>query len=465
MTPDQFREDLRRSRKSLENAGGNKIIGYRCAYQWFRKKDLWALDILAEEGFLYDASYRPALLVSRKNSAQKYVNEYRTKRGKIWEFPTSTQTILNLNIPIAGGSYLRLLPHTFMYYFFNNWINKKDAPFVLYFHPWELDKDLPKITAVGRLSSIRQYRNLGKMNYILPKYFEICKFQSISEYMGIPLEVPTKDSKKENLHCIEKRNLFDFNLNKDNLSPCTLDLVPATVVIPCYNESSSLPYLAKALEELVKFGQRKYKFKFLFVNDGSTDDTAEKLQKIFGSKNDCKIFYHEMNKGVAASLITGYRKAETELVCTMDADCSYDPLDLLKMIPLIDKKVDMVTASPYHKEGFVVGVPKWRLFLSKSLSKLYHLILKNKLSTYTSCFRVFRRNSLIDLNFKYGDFRGIVEMLAVADIHGKTIIEYPTTLQCRIFGHSKMKVVKTIIGHIKLLEEIMKYRRNFHLHR
>ena len=125
----------------------------------------------------------------------------------------------------------------------------------------------------------------------------------------------------------------------------------------------------------------------------------------------------------------------------------------------------MVTASPYHKEGFVVGVPKWRLFLSKSLSKLYHLILKNKLSTYTSCFRVFKRNSLIDLNFKYGDFRGIVEMLAVADIHGMIITEYPTTLQCRIFGHSKMKVVKTIIGHIKLLEEIMKYRRNFHLHR
>ena len=85
-------------------------------------------------------------------------------------------------------------------------------------------------------------------------------------------------------------------------------------------------------------GKENINLYFLFVNDGSTDDTAEKLQKIFGSKNDCKIFCHEMNKGVAASLITGYRRAETELVCTMDADCSYDPLELLKMIPLIDKE-------------------------------------------------------------------------------------------------------------------------------
>ena len=152
MTPSQFREDLRRSSQALENAGANKIIGYRSAYQWFGNRDLWALDILAEEGFLYDASVRPALLSNRKPFTQRYTYEFEAESGKIWEFPTSTQSIFIFNLPIAGGSYLRLLPHTLMYRFFNKWLKKTEAPFVLYFHPWELDKQLPKITAIGRLS-------------------------------------------------------------------------------------------------------------------------------------------------------------------------------------------------------------------------------------------------------------------------------------------------------------------------
>jgi polysaccharide deacetylase family protein (PEP-CTERM system associated) len=59
MSPKQFRDDIRRAKKALENAGASKIIGYRCAYGWLKKSDLWALDILTEEGYLYNASLRP----------------------------------------------------------------------------------------------------------------------------------------------------------------------------------------------------------------------------------------------------------------------------------------------------------------------------------------------------------------------------------------------------------------------
>ena len=121
MTPDQFREDLRRSRRALELAGANKIIGYRCAYQWFRKEEFWAFDILAEEGYLYDASYRPALFGVGGNRLHIYSFEYETKFGKIWEFPTSTQSILGFNMPISGGNYLRQFPHSYMFKYFRKW--------------------------------------------------------------------------------------------------------------------------------------------------------------------------------------------------------------------------------------------------------------------------------------------------------------------------------------------------------
>ena len=451
MTPKQFREDLRRSCEALESAGANKIIGYRCAYQWFQKKDLWALDILADEDFLYDASYRPALFQNIKQSTQKYVYEHKTKLGKIWEFPTSSQSIFIFNLPIAGGSYLRLLPHTFMYRFFNDWLKKTEAPFVLYFHPWELDKQLPKITAIGRLSGIMQYRNLGKMNYSLPKYFEAAKFQSISQYLGLDLEYPDK-------LVSSSPNAQDRAPEVLCPAPDTLSLTPVTIVIPSFNESSSLPYLAKALEELCIEGKEKYQFSFLFVDDGSTDDTVAQLKKNFNTHKDCTIIQHKKNLGIAAALQTGLREANTDIVCSIDADCSYDPLELLKMIPLLRDNVDMVAASPYHKDGFVLGVPKWRLFLSRSLSRIYHLILNHKLATYTSCFRVCRRQNLLNIKTVYDDYRGIIELLVRLDLNGGIIVEYPTTLQSRIFGYSKMKVLSTIFGHLCMLLKLLKDR-------
>ena len=61
LTPAEFRDDLARARESLERAGGNRILGYRVADSWFQPNDLWALDVLAEEGYEYDSSIGPIL--------------------------------------------------------------------------------------------------------------------------------------------------------------------------------------------------------------------------------------------------------------------------------------------------------------------------------------------------------------------------------------------------------------------
>ena len=457
MTPTQFKEDIQRAKNALEMAGSNKIIGYRSAYQWFRQEEFWALDILIEEGYRYDSSYRPHFNNLKEKPYRRFVYKHYGNNGKILEFPASTISILVLNLPIGGGGYFRQFPHFFMFQNFEKWCGETNMPFILYFLPWELDSNQPVITALGPLARVRRYRNAGKMAWMLPRYFKESRFQSISQYLNMPLVYPPKDEIASTDKIVSSEIINHTSAEVYSRYPKNT----VSIIIPCYNELPSIHYLSKTLDELVLKSLPKYYLKFIFIDDGSTDGTYVRLQDTFESRKDCKVIRQERNMGVAATIKTGLQAADTEIVCSIDADCSYDPITLLMMIPQLESSVDIVTASPYHKDGFVLGVPRWRLLLSKSLSEIYHLFLRHKLSTYTSCFRVYRRNSVLDLKNKYGDFRGIIELLAMADIHGLTIKEYPTTLQSRIYGHSKMKILKTIIGHLKVILEMVQYNRRF----
>jgi glycosyltransferase involved in cell wall biosynthesis len=165
-----------------------------------------------------------------------------------------------------------------------------------------------------------------------------------------------------------------------------------------------------------------------------------------------------VNAGVAAAIMTGIKAADTEIVASIDADCSYDPHELAGMIPMLTEDVDLVTASPYHPNGKVLQVAGWRSFLSRSLSGIYGHVLHNKLHTYTSCFRVYRRSAAIQVPINERGFLGVAEFIGRLDLAGARIVEYPTTLEVRILGRSKMRVVKTIAGQLGLLRKLIAIR-------
>jgi hypothetical protein len=186
------------------------------------------------------------------------------------------------------------------------------------------------------------------------------------------------------------------------------------------------------------------------------------MTKAFSTKPWCKIHKHTINCGIAAAILTGMRAAKHEVVCSMDSDCTYDPLKLKEMIPLLTTGVDLVTASPYHPQGQVLNVPSWRLSLSKGCAWLYRRLLTNKLYTYTSCFRVYRKSSILQLPLKHMRYLGIAELVGLCDIHGMKVVECPAVLESRIIGQSKMKVANTIVGHLKLMFQLAwgKLRKN-----
>src|SRR5262245_61572472 len=172
---------------------------------------------------------------------------------------------------------------------------------------------------------------------------------------------------------------------------CRASPVPVTIVVPCCDEEAVLPYLARNLKRVQASLADRYSLQFVFVDDGSEDGTWKLLHVLFGHWPNSKFVRHEENRGIAAAILTGIREARTDIVCSIDCDCSYDPHNLGAMIPLLVDGVDLVTASPYHPAGHVRNVPAWRLFLSRIASFLYRRKLRQQLFTYTSCFRVYRR--------------------------------------------------------------------------
>ena len=459
MSREQFKEDMLRSREALEYAGGQKILGYRVAHQWIRPQDLWALDTLADAGFAYDSSLAPLGLRYQYEPWRRYLHQH-THQGKtLWEIPISSTKCFGLQVPIGGGNYLRQLPPTFIRRAIHHWTEKTESPLVLYFHVWELDPDQPKINAGSFLTHLRHYRNLDRMQSYLEYFFKRHAFTNIAHYLGLP---PQSESTSEMLKTRTRLWGPEHAQSSDRNGKYEIDYsrprTPVSVVIPCYNEEPGLPYLANTLRSVERQLSRNYQVTFIMVNDGSKDGTWAALKKSFGHRPGYELVQHETNRGVAAAIMTGIRAAKTEIVCSMDADCTYDPHELQSMIPLMRSGVDLVTASPYHPEGMVRNVPAWRLRLSKSASWMYRRVLHQKLYTYTSCFRVYRRSSVVDLKLTHDGFLGIAELLGRLDLQAARIIEFPAVLEVRALGSSKMKTVRTILGHLKLMNRLFANR-------
>ena len=228
-----------------------------------------------------------------------------------------------------------------------------------------------------------------------------------------------------------------------------------TIVVPCYNEAAGLRFLHDKLTRAVASLKHMYTVSLVLVDDGSTDGTWDLMQDLFASRPNCTLLRHFTNCGIGAAVLTGIREAKTETVCSIDADCSYDPCELEKFIPMLSRGVDLVTASPHHPFGAAAGISKRRLFLSKAASFTYRQILRQKLYTYTSCFRVYRRSSILKLNLRHSDFLGVAELVGKLDLQGGVVVECPTTLTTRVYGSSKMKTVRTLSRHLCLIAELL----------
>ena len=161
LTPSAFREDIRRSRDVLESAVSVPVIGYRAPSYSVTPRSLWALDILVEEGFRYDASIFP-IHHDRYGIPISPRHPYLLQRARpLMEAPASTVRWGPFNLPIGGGGYFRILPYEWTRWGINRLNADEGLPAIFYLHPWEIDPEQPRLNAPP-LGRFRHYFNLGK---------------------------------------------------------------------------------------------------------------------------------------------------------------------------------------------------------------------------------------------------------------------------------------------------------------
>lgn len=446
-TPESFRNDLRLARELLESQGANKIHGYRASH-WLDPRDLWTLDALAEEGYRYDASVNPRLRSFAARPDLTRASELGFGEKSLWEFPVSTVSLAGMRVPISGGNYVRQLPHTLLKRAVARWDAREPTPLVFYFVSWEFDLEQPRFEGVSRFAAMRHYRGLAKTAWVLEDYLSRYRFRSVAEQLGLSLEARP---------VVERAPAVSSSVEPSlpRIPSPFEGVTPVTVVVPVFNEEPNIAFLRGTLLRLRARLADRYRIHIIVVDDGSTDSTIARTREHFAGVDDFTLLEHGRNRGIAAAIMTGMRAATSDLVCSIDCDCSYDPDILERMIPLC-RDADMVTASPYHPDGRALNVPQWRLFLSRTLSMAYRQLVDAPLHTFTSCCRVHRRSVFAPMELEHDGFLGIAEMLLRAGMQGSRIVEFPATLESRMFGQSKMKTVRVIRGHLGLLGDLVK---------
>lgn len=157
----QFREDVRKTKHLLEDISGACVKGYRAASYSINQTNLWALDELADAGYLYSSSIVPVKHdLYGMPDASRF--PFRTAEKGFLEIPISTVPIAGHNVNCGGGGWFRLFPYAFSRWAINSINEKESEACIFYFHPWEIDHDQPRVSDISKKTRFRHYLNLRK---------------------------------------------------------------------------------------------------------------------------------------------------------------------------------------------------------------------------------------------------------------------------------------------------------------
>ena len=161
-SPDEFQDDITRSKKLLEDISGQAVIGYRAPSFSIGTGNLWALDVLREAGYRYSSSIYP---IRHDHygmpDAPRFKFQPRGPDG-LFELPATTVQLFGCNLPAGGGGYFRLLPYRISRWFMYRVNHTDRQPCIFYFHPWEIDPEQPRQTNICLKTRFRHYVNLSR---------------------------------------------------------------------------------------------------------------------------------------------------------------------------------------------------------------------------------------------------------------------------------------------------------------
>jgi glycosyltransferase involved in cell wall biosynthesis len=200
-----------------------------------------------------------------------------------------------------------------------------------------------------------------------------------------------------------------------------------SIIMPVYNEANTV---ARILEVVNSLNIEK---EIIAVDDGSTDGTDKALRSI--QLPNLKVIHHSTNRGKGAAIQTGIANATGEFVIIQDADLEYDPQDYFKLLEEIKKGTADVVLGARFTEGYQgMFIPRLG---NRLLTGLSNLLFNSRLNDIFTCYKLFRRDTIVKLNLQSCNFDIEIEMVFKVLRKGLRITEVPIFYQPRSYYEGK----------------------------
>lgn len=208
-----------------------------------------------------------------------------------------------------------------------------------------------------------------------------------------------------------------------------------SIVIPIYNEEENINELFEEIknnsDKLVS-GDGIKDYEIIFVNDGSKDNSQEKLLEIQKkSKGKVKVIEFRKNFGQTAALKAGFTESKGDLIITMDGDLQNDPADMKNLIEKLDEGYDVVSGWRWQRQD-----PAKKLFVSRLINNVRRSLIGDKLHDYGCSLKIYKRECLKDLQL-FGELHRYIT--AYLYVKGYKIAELKVNHRLRKAGVSKYK--------------------------
>ncbi len=230
-----------------------------------------------------------------------------------------------------------------------------------------------------------------------------------------------------------------------------MENIELSIVVPMYNEQDNVSETHRKIHEAID--PLNIKWELIFVNDGSIDNTLSVVSEVAKKDPMLKIVSYLPNRGRGYALRQGFNAANGEFILSIDFDLSYDAAHLVRMYQYLKEhpEADVVLGSAYMKGGEVIGVPKFRLFISKLGNLMLRLAFPWHIHTITCVLRGYRKEAIKSLALVADGKEIHLEILSKVLDLGYKVAEIPATLTARQKGTSKFKFKKTSLTHLAFL--------------
>jgi len=228
--------------------------------------------------------------------------------------------------------------------------------------------------------------------------------------------------------------------------------VQLTIILAVYNEAHVIENSVQHIVAEV-LSRPEVTWELICVNDGSTDQTGAILNRLALENSKLRVLHHRRNFGQGRALRTAFDVCHGDFIVTLDADLSYSPQYIYRMVDTLqEKKAEIVLASPYTKGGKVRNVPFHRSFLSRVGNAYLARMSMYPIATSTCVVRAYQREVIDNITFTSDGMELLLKILMKASMMGYRVIEIPATLDWAVEKSSevntgrvsKMRIMRTI---------------------